>query len=130
MSNLQKLIDSKGIQISVEPGATIEPAAEWLAWRVHLTYEGRQLTVPFHKAAEPKGNQPTAAEVLVTLFFEASAYENTDDFKHFCFVLGFETDSQAEEIYKLCFETSLKLKDFLGDTYLELEDALEKDSRG
>ncbi|MHB1126757.1 MAG: hypothetical protein ACYC2T_07320 [Bacillota bacterium] len=133
MSNFQDMIVSKGIRITAEPGTPVNPetgAVEWDAWTIHMQFEDRQLTVPFHKAPDQKSNKPSAAEVLVCLFFEASAYDNTEDFKHFCYVLGFDSDSEAEQIYKQCFETSLKLRDFLGEAYGEFEDALEKDNRG
>lgn len=86
-------------------------------WTVRLSYQGRQLTVPFYMG-QALTEEPTAEEVLECLLSDASGVECARSFEDWASDLGFDPDSRkAERIYKACERIAVKLRRFLGEDF-------------
>ena len=91
------------------PGAT--------HWRCKLTYQRRQLTVPYSMGSAYTG-EPKIADVLQCLVDEATSFENARDFEDWAEALGFDPDSRkAERVFRQVKKNSRGLKRLLGDAY-------------
>lgn len=95
------------------------------AWRVRLTFDGRQLTIPFYTG--PMAGEPDAACVVDCLTMDTYAGELS--FSEFCGEFGYDEDSRrAEEIWRKCRDIGHKVRRFLGDRFDEVAD-IARESR-
>lgn len=88
-------------------------------WKVTLTMNGHQMTVPFSKGYGHHSAEPTADEVLECLAQDSFSIDQP--FEVWAEGLGYDTDSRnAERIYRTCQTQTNKLRRLLGDHFDEL----------
>lgn len=84
------------------------------AWRVRLSYQGRNLTVDFFTG--PLAGEPDAEGVLDCLLSDVSAGEQS--FEDFCSEFGYDEDSRkAERTWKACGALAPKVRRLLGEDF-------------
>jgi hypothetical protein len=117
----------KNIKITNTYGATEnETFKNSDGWMVKLTYQNRQMTIPFYMGSGHNGKEPELNSVLESLFLDASA-ENEGSFENWASSLGYDTDSRsAEKIYNQCLKISKKLNQLLGEDYETIENELNE----
>ena len=119
MTNLEKLIESKGITMTCKYGAPDNDSfKDSDGWTCILHNSKKQMTVNFYMGRGHHGKEPRVADVLNSLLLDSSALDM--DFEDFCGNFGYNTDSRkAEKIYKDCLKSGRKLQSFLGDDFEE-----------
>lgn len=96
---------------------TAELAKDWAPgarhFKVKLTMDGREMTVPRFSQGSAHKRPPTAADVLYCVISDANAGELS--FEEFCADLGYDTDSRkAEQVWLSCREMVRPVREFLG----------------
>lgn len=85
-------------------------------WRVVLYYKGKTFETDFYGGLAV--TNPTAADVVSSLFLDAHGWDDSESFEDFCDMFGFDPDSRkAERIYNACGTTANRLRWFFGDEY-------------
>ncbi len=109
------------INAIVTAGNDVTNLDEWQQrsnpWTVTLSYEGRDMTVPFWTGSGWT-TEPDAHDVMQCLCSDAVSVDNCADFEQWACELGFDTDSRkAERVYRQCVMQRDALRTFLESEY-------------
>ncbi len=111
-------LERRGVSMSMVFGARHrEHFPDGLPWTCTLRYARRRMTIAYY--TQPGFEQePTAAEVLASLFGDAREYEDADDFVEFCIAFGYPRDRRRSEwTYAARKDATTRLHHLLGDDY-------------
>ena len=124
----QKTIDQfirehRALHIAVSTATRTTDDSDWEhdAYRVKLTYQGRQMTLNYRKGVGHQGNPPQLDEILDSIRSEDPCEETFEDWAP---SLGYDTDSRkAYATYQACVKQAKQAKALLGaDSYAVLLD--------
>jgi hypothetical protein len=107
------------LRIEVGPGKHDRDEDGWEhdAYRVRLSYAGRQMTLRYRKGVGWQGSPPTLEEVLGCIAMDSRCVEDEDGFEAWAQSLGFDPDSRkAEGIYLLAKKQRDDAERLLGPT--------------
>jgi hypothetical protein len=111
-------LERRGVTMSMVFGARRrEHFPDGLPWTCTLRYARRRMTIAYY--TQPGVEQePTVAEVLVSLFGDSREYEDADDFVGFCIAFGYPRDRRRSEwTYAARKDATRRLHHLLGDDY-------------
>lgn len=115
MTDLERLVEREGIQISISPGAGVDSVvtSPFTSWTITLTYEKRKYVTPFFTHG---GVGPKLADVIFNLCCEVNSVDSTQGrFELWAERFGYNIDSRAAHaIWQTIVQTSPKLKQFFG----------------
>lgn len=115
-------VTAAGVTMTVQSGAPwSESTHDMTGWTVTLTFKGRTMTTPYYMGKGHDGNEPTIAEVLHSLFVDAScAYDTLDDYVGEFLSLDEQTHeaiADARRTWKAYIASAKKTRRLLGQDF-------------
>ncbi len=97
-----------------------EHFVDGLPWTCTLRYQRRRMTIGYYSDFSLQ-QEPTAAEVLVSLFQDAWRFQQVRDFVEFCGTFNYRRDSRRSEwTYAACRDAALRLQRLFDEDYLTM----------